>query len=316
VARYLSDDRTQRLFTFQSMYAGVSPSQARALYGVISYLDSIAGVWFPQGGMFAVAQALAGAAAKHGVDFRYRSKAKSIELNGSTVVAVETADGERIEADAVVVNGDLIGSQQLLPGARRIRRRPTYSPSALVWLVGSRRALPERAHHTISFGRAWRRSFDQVIRRGELMSDPSVLITETTATDPELAPDGRHSYYVLVPVPNQQIGSIDWARIGPRYRDEVVATLDRRGLGDPFTNGVEASRLITPADWAGRGLTAGTPFALAHTMRQTGPLRPHTRHPSIGNLFYCGAGTQPGVGVPTVLLSGRLAATRVRSLRR
>lgn len=311
VGRYLHDDRTQRLFTFQALYAGVSPARARALYGVISYLDSIAGVWFPVGGMAAVAQALAGAAARHGVEFRYAERVNSIETAGDRAIAVHTATGDRIPANAVVFTGDLAAGQQLLPPRLHTRRRYRYSPSALVWLVGSSGTLPEPAHHTISFGQAWARSFTELIDEGRLMSDPSVLITEASHTDPELAPPGRHSYFVLVPVPNQRAGPIDWARIGPHYLDEVIATLDRRGLGGPFTSGIETSRLITPLDWAGLGLAAGTPFALAHTLSQTGPLRPSTAQPGLTNLVRCGAGVQPGVGVPTVLLSGRLAAERL-----
>jgi len=316
VGRYLADDRSQRLFTFQAMYAGVAPDRARALYGVISYLDSIAGVYFPRGGMHAVARALAGAAAKHGVRFCYDCRAAEIELAGGRASAVLTAGGERLPADAVIVNGDLATSYaELLPAELRPRRlaRWRYAPSALVWLVGSRGALPAPAHHTISFGRAWQASFDEVIRRGRLMSDPSLLITETTATDPSLAPAGRHAYYLLAPVPNTRAGSIDWSAVAEPYLAELVGELGRRGLDEhgAFSSGVEVSRLITPADWQLRGLTAGSPFSLAHTLTQTGPLRPATRHPAVPNLLFCGAASQPGVGVPTVLLSGRLAASRL-----
>jgi phytoene desaturase len=316
IGGFLDDDRMQRLFTFQSLYAGVSPSRARALYGVISYLDSIAGVWFPVGGMHQVALALAGAAARHGVQFHYGTRATSIDVAGGRVVAVRTAAGDRIEADAVIVNGDLARSYaDLLPERYHPRRLRSarYSPSALVWLVGSRGRLPQPAHHSISFGTSWSASFREIIDEGRLMSDPSVLITSPSFTDPALAPAGRHAYYVLVPCPNTAGTQIDWERIGPRYLDEVVAELGRRGFDDDgaFSTGVEVSRLTTPADWQRQGLSAGSPFALAHTVAQTGPLRPHTQDRGLPNLLFCGAGTQPGVGVPTVLLSGRLAATRL-----
>ncbi|MEO6700852.1 MAG: phytoene desaturase family protein [Jatrophihabitantaceae bacterium] len=316
IGGYLADERTRRLFTFQAMYAGVSPQQARALYAVIGYLDSIAGVWFPRGGMHAVARALAGAAIKHGVRIDYGCRASRIELTGGRASAVITEQGERIAADAVIVNADpATAYRQLLPAGLAPRRldRPRYSPSALVWLVGSRGKLAQPAHHSISFGAAWSQTFREIIGAGRLMSDPSLLISSATVTDPSLAPPDRHTYYVLAPCPNTEAGRIDWPAVGPAYVQELAQVLDRRGfdLDGAFSSGIETSRLSTPADWLARGLPAGSPFALAHTLTQTGPLRHRTQHPAVANLLFCGAACQPGVGVPTVLLSGRLAAARI-----
>lgn len=317
IGEFVTDERLRRLFTFQSLYAGVPPSRARALYAVIAYLDSVGGVWFPRGGMHEVARALAGAAVKHGVQISYRTRAIRVEISGDRARSVITEAGERIPADAVIVNSDLQAAyRDLLPaGLHRPGRwrRPRYSPSALVWHVGSRGALPEPAHHTISFGAAWEQTFSEIIDRGRLMSDPSLLITSATATDPGLAPSGRHTYYVLAPCPNTERARIDWPAIGPRYLQELAGVLDRRGfdVDGAFSTGIEESSWTGPASWAAQGLGAGSPFALAHTLGQTGPLRHRTQHPAVHNLLFCGAGVQPGVGVPTVLLSGRLAAARI-----
>jgi len=318
VGRHVRDERLRRLFTFQAMYAGLAPDRARAIYGVIAYLDSIGGAWFPRGGMHTVATALAGAAAKHGVEISYSTRAVRVEFAGGRAGAVLTSDGERIGADAVVLNCDVeTAYRRLLPAGLRPRRlaRPRYSPSAFVWHVGSSRPLPAPAHHTISFGAGWTRTFREVIDRGQLMSDPSLLITAATVTDPDLAPAGRHTYYVLAPCPNTDRGRIDWARVGPAYEAEIRQVLARRGLDSEgaFSTGVEVSRTVTPAEWSARGLAAGSPFSLAHTVRQTGPLRHPTQHPAVPNLLFCGAGCQPGVGVPPVLISGRLAADRLTS---
>jgi phytoene desaturase len=328
VGRFVSDERLQRLFTFQAMYAGLAPARARALYGVIAYLDSVAGVWYPRGGMYQVATALAGAAVKHGVQISYSQRAVRVEIGFGRARAVLTDQGERIEADVVVLNSDLRSAyRDLLPDGlapRSLRRsmrrgdsarvgRPRYSPSAFVWHIGSRGAMPVQAHHTLSFGAAWSQTFDELINQGRLMSDPSLLITSPTVSDPSVAPDSRHSYYVLAPAPNTLTGLIDWPRVGPRYLEEIAQVLRRRGLDidGAFSSGIEVSEAVTPHDWALRGLSAGSPFSLAHTVSQTGPFRHPTQHPSVPNLLFCGAGVQPGVGVPTVLISGRLAAARV-----
>ncbi len=169
------------------------------------------------------------------------------------------------------------------------------------------------AHHTISFGNAWESTFDELIRSRTTMSDPSLLITSPTATDPSLAPPGRHTYYVLFPTPNldpRKRDNLNWSELGPRYRDHMVATLEARGFTG-FGDGIEVEHLTTPADWLARGMAAGAPFAAAHTFAQTGPFRSAPVDPSIGNLLFTGSGTQPGVGVPMVLVSGRLTAQRI-----
>lgn len=305
VASFLPDERLQRVFSFQAMYAGLSPYDALALYAVIGYMDSVGGVFFPRGGMHAVPRALAGAAEKHGVDLRLGETVTRVELRGARAVAVHTADGERIRCDAVVLNPDLPVARRDLLGAP-VRRRLRYSPSCFLLLAGSRTAYPGTAHHTISFGRAWRGVFDEVLG-GRLMSDPSFLVTSPTRADPTLAPAGRSSYAVLFPTPNLD-GRLDWVREGPRYRDRVVATLESRGWPG-FGDGIEVEHVTTPLDWAARGMERGTPFATAHTFAQTGPFRP--RNTWGENVVFAGSGTQPGVGVPMVLVSGRLAAERI-----
>jgi phytoene desaturase len=304
LSSYLPDDRLQRLFGFQAMYAGLSPYEALAIYAVISYMDSVAGVWFPKGGMHALPQAMAAAAEKHGVHLRYRTRVTDVERSGGRAVAVHTADGERIAADAVVLTPDRpVAERNLLGKEPRTMR---YSPSCWLLLAGSRRRYDDAAHHEIHFGRAWSRTFEEILG-GRLQSDPSLLVSTPTVSDPALAPEGRAVYYVLVPTPNLD-SPVDWTAVGPRYREHVLTELSRRGY-DGFADGIEVESVVTPLDWAAQGMERGTPFAAAHTFRQTGPFRPPNL---VGeNIVFAGSGTVPGVGVPMVLLSGRLAAERI-----
>ncbi len=315
INQYFKDPRTQRIFSFQAMYAGLAPQDALAIYAVIAYLDSVAGVYFPKGGMHAVPKALAGAAEKHGVVFRYETMVTDVETVNGRATAVITADGERIPADVVVLNPDLpVAKRDLLPPRRQ--RTLTYSPSCVVLHIGSNRSYSKIAHHNIHFGSRWQGTFDEIIKQGMLMSDPSLLVTNPTHTDPSAAPEGRQSYYVLAPTPNLVTGPMDWrGGLGERYAASLVRTLEKRGYVG-FGDGIEVQQIITPADWEDQGMAAGTPFAAAHTFAQTGPFRPSNLHPGLENVVFTGSGTQPGVGVPMVLISGKLAAARITEARR
>ena len=313
VRQYLRDPRTERVFSFQAMYAGLSPYDALAIYAVIAYMDSVAGVFFPKGGMHAVPQALAGAAAKHGVTFRYDTEVARVEHNGHRASAVITTEGERIEADVVVLNPDLpVAYRDLLGEEPWSIRRLTYSPSCYLMLAGSSAHYSQIAHHNIHFGHSWKGVFRELIDEKRLMTDPSVLVTNPTHSDPSLAPAGKQSYYVLFPTPNLDAG-IDWAEVGPRYRDQVIDVLEERGYVG-FGDAIEVEHITTPQDWADRGMERGAPFAAAHSFGQTGPFRP--RNIWGENVVFAGSGTQPGVGVPMVLISGRLAAERVTGVDR
>jgi phytoene desaturase len=311
VDQFFRDPRTRRIFSFQAMYAGLAPHDALAIYAVIAYLDSVAGVFYPRGGLHAVPKALADAAEKHGVQIRYDTPAVKITTANGRATGIITDAAERIPADVVVLNPDLpVAYRDLLPPAGRPRRL-RYSPSCVVLHIGSRQAYREIAHHNIHFGTAWRPTFDEIIRQGRLMSDPSLLVTNPTQTDPSAAPDGRQTYYVLAPTPNLDVAPLDWnGGLGQRYADELIDTLEQRGYVG-FRDGIEVERVVTPADWAAQGMAAGTPFASSHTFRQTGPFRPGNLHPTLPNVVFTGSGTQPGVGVPMVLISGKLAASRV-----
>ena len=317
VARRFDDERLHRVFSFQAMYAGLAPDQALALYAVITYMDSVEGVWFPQGGMHAVPRAMARAASEAGVEFRYSTPVESVvRTPGGSASGVRLADGELVSADAVVVTADLpVAYERLLPGvtAPRAARTGSFSPSALVWHVGVRGELPaQTGHHNIHFGEAWAGAFDDLLVRGVPMSDPSRFVAVPSLDDPGAAPAGHHTLYVLEPVPNLHVGRLDWSTEGPRLRDRIREFL--AGFGYPVD--VVTEELVTPADWQRSGLAAGTPFALAHTFGQTGPFRPRNVDRRVPGLVFAGSGTTPGVGIPMVLISGKLAAQRVQEVLR
>jgi phytoene desaturase len=297
VGSFFDDERLVRLFSFQSLYAGLAPYEALALYGVITYMDTVNGVFVPEGGMHALPVALAAAATKAGAQFRYEAPVERIELAGGT-------DGP--------VQGVRLVYDRLLPGLTPPRsvRRATYSPSAIVWHAGVRGALPEGvAHHNIHFGREWEGAFRALLDDGVRMPDPSLLVTVPTVDEPSMAPPDRHVLYVLEPAPNLD-GRVDWSRERERARADLAAAVGRFG----YPVDVEVEHLVDPRDWEAQGMARGTPFALSHRFLQTGPFRPANVEERAPGLVFAGSSTVPGVGVPMVLVSGELAADRVEQV--
>ena len=311
VASFFEDKRLQQIFSFQSMYAGLAPYEALALYAVITYMDSVEGVYVPEGGMHMMAAGLAEALTDAGVEFRYSAPVSRIlrRPNGP-VVGVEIDGSERIDADAVVCNPDLpVAYRELLPGvtAPRTARNGKYSPSCLLWVAGVKGLPPaDAAHHNIHFGDDWDGSFKALIDDGVRMPDPSILVTLHSLDDRSLAPDGHSSIYVLEPTPNLS-GTIDWSK----ERDRIVDSLRERVDSLGYPTEVVVEEIYDPTDWERMGMEQGTPFALAHTFFQTGPFRPNNVNKKVPGLVFTGSSTLPGVGVPMVLVSGKLAAERV-----
>jgi len=310
VKRHISDPRLRRVFTFQSLYAGVAPQHALAVYAVIAYMDTVSGVFFPRGGVRALPDALAAAAADAGVRFCYGSTVTALERTGERITAVVTDQDQRIACDAVVLTTELPQTYRLLGRQPRRILPLRAAPSAVVLHVGCPAAHPVMAHHTILFGDAWEQTFTDIIRDGRLMEDPSLLVTRPTASDPNLAPAGRDLLYVLAPAPNLSRRDIDWSDTGEPYAHSLLDAVQERLLPG-VRDGAQLLHVDTPADWARQGMATGTPFALAHTFAQTGPFRPANTVRGVNNAVLAGSSTVPGVGVPTTLISGRLAADRI-----
>lgn len=321
VGALVTDDRLRRLFTFQALYAGMTPARARAIYGAIPYMDTIAGVSFPVGGMREVPRSMARALIAAGGEVRTDTTVQKLEARDGQVVALHTTDDQRIACSGVVLTPDLPVVDQLLTsvGAPRPRRRRHYSPSAVVvhgMIAVDRTAGWDVRHHTIDFGAAWDSTLAELVaRRGTArpMTDPSLLITLPARTDPGLRreSDGRvhEPISVLAPCPNLDAAPLDWRTLTTPYVREILGVLERRGY--PGIAAMRIEHVDTPATWAAAGLAAGSPFSLAHRLDQTGPLRQVTSAGRFANVEVAGCGTTPGVGIPPVLISGKLAARRM-----
>ncbi len=321
IDRFISDTRLQRAFTFQALYAGVPPSRALAIYAIIPQMDIGMGVWYPRGGMGRIGAVMADVLASAGGTIMYRQPVRRIEFDRSSsgsprAVAVHTDSGE-IACDAVIVTTDTPVTERLLADVapHRRRRKTRHSPSAVVTHltvpveVGA--AWPG-GHHTIDFGEAWEETFRELTAKsGRLMTDPSLLLNRPGLTDPDhFIVDGRESVTVLAPCPNLDSADLPWHLLARPYVHEVLGVLESRGYHGIVANAA-IERIDHPGVWAASGMSAGTPFAAAHTLSQTGPLRAPNLWPGAANVVFAGSSTVPGVGIPPVLVSGRLAAQRI-----
>jgi phytoene desaturase len=314
VATFFKDERLQRIFSFQAMYAGLAPAEALSIYAIITYMDSVKGVYVPEGGMHVMATSLAAALAKAGVTLRYSTKVTKVARGASGQVTGVEFEGGSLPADAVVCNPDLPFAYKTLLDVEAPRgvRNGTYSPSCLLWVAGVKGLPPaDAAHHNIHFGHDWDRSFHALMHDGVRMPDPSILVTLHSLDDRTLAPPGCTTLYALEPTPNLT-GRIDWAK----EREGIMQSMRQRVASLGYPTEVVVERVYDPRDWEAMGMEQGTPFALSHTFMQSGPFRAKNVDARVPGLFFSGSSTTPGVGVPMVLVSGKLAAQRVDAFAR
>ena len=311
VSRYFKDERLRRAFSFQSMYLGLSPYDSPAIYALLPYTEMAGGLFFPKGGMHAVPDALARLARDLGVVIRLGEEVSEVTRVGDRATGVALADGQRLSGDLVVVNADLpLAYKRLLGEPHPGDARFSYTCGAYLMFLGVNRPYPALLHHNLVVPDDLKACMDDIFHHQRVPADPAFYVCNPSKTDPTLAPPGCENLYVLVPVPHEVEG-LDWAAAGPALRERMYARLEAFGLHD-LRHHVVAEKILTPREFRlDLRCEAGAAFGLAHGMDQVGWLRPHNRHASIENLYFVGASTHPGTGVPMVLISGKLVAERV-----
>lgn len=316
VGRFFRDARLRQALSFQTMYLGLSPWDAPAVFSLLPFTEASHGLWFPEGGLHAVPLALERVCRELGVTLNYNSAIKRVVVEQGRAVGVEFPDGTVERADVVLCNADYAHAvKHLLPenvatkrGAQVDRRR--FTSSGYMLYLGLKREVPELLHHNVFFGRDFEGSFADIFSKRRVPNDVSFYVNAPSRTGRGFAPEGKDALYVLVPVPEQN-AEVDWKVEGPRVRAQVLARLAHEGYGDlePL---IEAERVVTPDDWASQlNLERGSNFGLAQSFWQIGPFRPTVTDPDVASLYWCGASIQPGTGVPTVMLSAGFAVDAI-----
>jgi phytoene desaturase len=314
VSRHIESPKLREAFSFHTLLVGGNPFKTSAIYALIHALEKKWGVWFPRGGTHALVKGLVRLFEDLGGVVKLASPVTAIEAEGARTTAV-VVGGVRVAFDAVASNGDVVHTYaDLLRGhprgaqAARALRRKRFSPSLFVVYFGATKAYPEVAHHNILFGPRYRALLDDIYTSGELADDFSLYLHHPTATDPGLAPPGCSSFYVLSPVPHMGKFKGDWDAVAPAYAERILAYLDKRllpGLGES----IAVKSWFTPIDFK-RELNAhlGSAFSLEPVLWQSAYFRTHNRDDVLGNLYFVGAGTHPGAGIPGVVGSAKATA--------
>lgn len=315
-SRFFKDERLKAAFTFQNMYLGLSPYDAPATYSLLQYTELAEGVWYPMGGMYAGIQALTKVAEKLGVKFVFNSPVKKINVGKSKVESVIAADGKTYTADIFVGNADLpYIYKELLPDVKEAKKldEKLYTCSTIMFYWGVDKQYKQIAHHNVFLGGDYKASFDQIFEDHTLPEIPSFYVHAPARTDPAAAPEGQETLYVLVPVGHlSERSKQDWDALVNRARATVFARLEKEmGITD-LKEHIKFEIVYQPKVWKERfNLEKGAAFGLSHNFWQVGYLRPHNRHAQYKNMYFAGASTHPGTGLPIVLLSARLTSERI-----
>jgi phytoene desaturase len=316
VSKFFASDKLRQAFSLQTMYLGLSPFEAPAVYSLLPYTELAEdGLWFPEGGMYSLIEAMERLATELGVRFHLNSPVERVVVTKGRARGVRVNGGE-IEADAVLANADLpYAYRELLGGTAdgdfKLRRRGKleYTASAFMLYLGVDSKLGDMVHHNFYLSEHYKENFRAIFKDHALPDDPSFYAVVPTKTEPRMAPDGMESLFVLVPVPH--LGpNVDWDRDGDAFKEKVYALLERRcGLD---RGRVVYEKVRTPLDWRDEyNLEEGAAFGIGHGIFQVGYFRPPMVSKSVDRMYFVGASTRPGTGVPLVTIGARLVADRI-----
>ena len=317
VSGFVKNEKLRQVLSFHALLVGGNPMNTSSIYALIHQLEKLGGVWFAKGGTSALINGMVALFERLGGTLLLDEKVTQITHQGTKVSGVVTASGRSLTADMVASNGDLVHTYGLIGGstyaAKKVRslHRKRFSPSLFVVHFGLKGSFPEIAHHSILFSDRYGPLLDDIYKRGKLVDDPSIYLHRPTATDPDMAPQGKAAFYALAPVPHLGRAPVDWEIEGPRYRDVVLGRI-RDLLIPDLEERLDVCFHYTPQNFAeDLGAHLGSAFSLEPVLTQSAWFRGHNRDDHFANLYLVGAGTHPGAGIPGVVGSAKATASLI-----
>lgn len=318
VSRFVKNPHLREAFSFHSLLVGGNPFETSSIYTLIHFLERKWGVLFPRGGTGALVQALVRLFEEIGGKVLLNTEVQQICTVKGKVVGVRVSDGNTLPAEAVISNADVMHTyKQMLSDEPRARipvkklENRRYSMSLFLIYFGTKVQYPQLAHHNVIFGPRYRALLDDIFSNGILPDDFSLYLHAPTRSDPGMAPPGCESFYVLSPVGHLGNLDLDWSVEGPRYAERILKYLESKYLPGLRAN-IVTQRIFTPKDFETKlNSHLGSAFSLEPILTQSAYFRVHNRDSAIDGLFFVGAGTHPGAGLPGVINSGKATAKLV-----
>jgi phytoene desaturase len=315
MSAYFDEPRLKSAFTFQDLYTGLSPFEAPATFSMMPYTELAHGVWYPKGGMYSIVGALMDLAFQEGVEFVFDSSVERIDVNTMHAQGVVLADRTFLHADIVLANADLpYVYQRLLPrdGMVNSWSRKQFSCSAISFFWGVDKTYEALGAHTLFLADDYRHNFDTIMRDFSLSTNPSIYIHAPARLDPAMAPSDEDTLTAIIPVGHlSEDRKQNWDDLRDQARQQVFRRLCLLGITD-LQSHIKFEETYTPITWRERyNLMKGSTHGLSHRLTQMAYFRPSNRHPRYKNLYFVGASTHPGTGLPTAMVSGRLVSQRI-----
>jgi phytoene desaturase len=315
MSHYFDDPRLKAAFTFQDVYMGLSPFEAPATFSLMPYSELAHGVYYPRGGMYSIVEALKELADEAGVKFIFDSTVEKINISSRRAYGVVVENGPRLEADAILANADLpYVYDDLLPDKGRAEslKRKRFSCSVISFFWGVDQTYPTLGPHTLFLAKDYRENFESIIRDLSLPAHPSIYVHAPARLDPGMSPPGEDTLIAIVPVGHlNDKEEQNWGELRNEARSQVFHRLWSMGIRD-LESHIKFETTFTPLAWRKRyNLMKGSTHGLCHNLTQLAYFRPGNRHSRYHNLYFTGASTHPGTGMPTAMVSGRLSAERI-----
>lgn len=315
VGNFFKDPRLKIAFTFQNMYMGLNPFKAPAIFSLLQYTELTDGLWFPKGGMYRIVEVLVNKAQESGVSFIYDTLVERVDILDGLAQGITLAGGEKIDAEIVIANADLpYVYDTLLPDndlAEKVKRKK-FGCSTIMFYWGLDRQFPQLCPHNLFMASEGPDGFDPIFNDLSAPDNPNFYVHAPVRMDESLAPPGQDTLVVAVPVGHLDNNrEQDWGALQKRCRRSVLKRINEL-VGGGFEDHIKFEINFSPPDWRNRyNLVNGATHGLSHDLRQMGYFRPPNRHPRYKNLYFVGASTHPGTGIPTVLVSARHTAERI-----
>lgn len=315
VSKHFSNKEIQKIMQYPLVFLGASPNNAPALYNIMSHIDFKQGVFYPQGGIYELTKTLVKLAKKRGVKFYYNDPVQSINVSEGHATGITLESGKKISADIVISNADMAHTElQLLEPELRTYsasyfKKRVMAPSALLLYLGVKKQYKNLQHHNLVFSKDWDANFNAIFKTKRWPSDPSFYVCNPNKTDKSVAPAKHENLFVLVPLPattnytDQELET---------YTDWILKTMEQTMHLTDLRKHIVVKKVVAAKDFESTyNSYAGTALGFAHTLKQTAIFRPANQSKHVDNLYYVGAGTSPGIGLPMCLISAQLVYKRL-----